>query len=161
MIDRSTLHKLIDAAQDESLVSVERALQYEGLAASGVGRIPEATAEKWRQELQNQRNTPDDWTSLREKMRQDIDRRKRRMEVNGMRQAAQAQLDGSSSSSQGVDKDGALIVLTFRYFKGYKIETAERISFSPESHSLTYSQDVTGPDGGHTRNRAQFSADER
>jgi hypothetical protein len=50
-------------------------------------------------------------------------------------------------------------VLTFRYFKGHKIETAERISFSAEHQSLSYSQDVTGPDGGHAQQNAQFSAD--
>ena len=160
MIDRAMLHQLIDSAPDESLVNVERVLQYEGYARSGVGRISEATAAKWRRELHEGENTPDDWNSLREKMRRGIQRRVRRMEVNGMGNAALRQPDGSTSSSQGIDKDGALIVLTFRYFKGHKIETAERISFSAEDQSLMYSQDVTGPDGGHAYQSAQFSAGE-
>jgi hypothetical protein len=82
------------------------------------------------------------------------------MEVNDVDNAALRQPDGSMSSIHGIDKDGALIVLTFRYFKGHKIETAERISFSAEDQSLTYSQDVTGPDGRHAHQSAQFSANE-
>jgi hypothetical protein len=159
MIDRAMLHKLIDVVPDETLVNVERVLQYEGYTRSGVGRIPEATAEKLRQELQGRAKTPDDWNSLREKMRQGIQRTLRRMEVNDIVSAALRQPNGSASSIHGVDKDGALIVLTFRCFKGHKIETAERISFSAEHQLLTYSQDVTGPDGGHAHQSAQFSAD--
>lgn len=118
MINRTILHKLIDAAPDESLLAVERVLQYEGLVPSGVGRVPEATAEKWRQELEQRRVPIDDWNSLREKMRQNVQRHVRRMEVNGMGNAPLRQPDGSMSLTQGVDRDGALIVLTFRYFKG-------------------------------------------
>jgi hypothetical protein len=160
MIDRAMLHKLIDEVPDEILVNVERVLQYEGYARSEVGRIPEATAEKWRQQLPDAANTPDDWNSLREKTRQGIQRTVRRMEINHMGNAALRQPDGSTSSTQGIDKDGALIVLTFRYFKGHKIETAERISFSAKHQSLTYSQDVIGPDGGNAHQNAQFSTDE-
>jgi hypothetical protein len=160
MIDRATLHKLLDEVPDESLVNVERVLQHEGYARSGVGKIPEAAAEKRRQELHDWEKTPDDWISLRERMRQGIQRRVRRFEINDMGNAALCQPDGSMSSTQGIDKDGALIVLTFRYFKGHKIETAEPISFSTEDQSLTYSQDVTGPDGAHAHQSAQFSADE-
>jgi hypothetical protein len=161
MIDRAMLHKLIDEVPDEILVNVERVLQCEGYARSEVGRIPEATAEKWRQRLRDTANTPDDWKSLREKLRQGIQRSVRRMEVNDMGNAALRQPDGSTSSIHGIDKDGALIVLTFRYFKGHKIETAERISFSAEDQSLTYSQDVSGPDGEHAHQSAQFSVNER
>jgi hypothetical protein len=60
MIDRAMLHKLIDVVPDECLISVERVLQYEGYARSGVGRTAEATAEKWRQDLHDRENTPDD-----------------------------------------------------------------------------------------------------
>jgi hypothetical protein len=157
MIDRAMLHKLIDVIPDATLVNVERVLQYEGYARSGIGQVPEATAEKWRQELHDRANTPDDWISLREKMEQGVQRRVRRAQVNGMDNAALRQPDGSRSSVHGVDKDGALIVLTFRYFKGHKIETAERISLSADHRSLTYSQDVTGPDGGHAHLSAHFS----
>jgi len=161
MIDRAMIHKLIDVVPDASLVNVERVLQYEGYARSGVGRIPEATAEKWRQEFHDREKTPDDWNTLREKMRQAIQRRVRRVETNDMGNAALRQPDGSMSSIHGIDNDGALIVLTFRYFKGHKIETAERISFSAEDQSLTYSQDVTGPDGAHAHQSAQFSTDRK
>jgi hypothetical protein len=158
VIDRATLHQLIDALPDERLENLERVLQYEGLAPGAVGRIPEATAGKIRQGLEHTRMAPDDWNTLRERMRQGIERRVERWRISGVVQPTLIQPDGSHSSTQGFDKDGALVVLTFRYFKGHKIETAERISFSPETHSLTYSQDVTGPDGGHTHHDAQFFA---
>jgi hypothetical protein len=161
MINRAILHKLIDAAQDESLVNVERVLQYEGYARSGKGRIPEAIAEKWRQATHHEQKTPDDWNSLREKMRQGIERGVRRMELNDMGSASHRQPDGSMSSIHGIDKQGALIVLTHRYFKGHKIETAERISFSSTDRSLAYDHDVTGPDGAHAHQSAMFSANEQ
>ena len=142
MIDRAALHQLIDALPDERLENLERVLQYEGLVSSAVGRIPEATADKIRQRLEHTRIAPDDWNTLREKMRQGIQRTVERWRISGVLQPALIQPDGSHSSTQGFDRDGALVVLTFRYFKEHKIETAERISFSPETHSLTYSQDV-------------------
>ena len=148
---------VIDALPEERLQNVERVLQYEGIAPSGVGRIPDEIADRIRQQLAMRQIERDDWDSLRTKMRQGISRRTERLRVNGMFDPARTMPDGSSSECQGVDKDGALLVLTFRHFKGHKLEIAERVSFSQESQSLRYSQDVTGPDGKHAHHEADFA----
>jgi hypothetical protein len=144
------LHQIIDALPEERLQNVERVLQYEGIIPSESGRIPDEMAARIREQLA--RRPPNDWDSLRRKMRQGIERRTERLRLNRLK----AQLEpGASTVCQGVDKDGALLVLTFRYFKGQKFELAERVSFSQQSHSIRYSQDVTGPDGKQVHHEAE------
>jgi hypothetical protein len=150
---------------EERLQNVERVLQYEGITPSESGRIPDEMAARIREQLA--KRPPDDWDSLRTKMRQGIERRKERLRLQRLRVKGQfepAQFeparpvpDGAGTACQGVDKEGALLVLTFRYFKGQKLELAERVSFSQLSHSIRYSQDVTGPDGKHVHHEAEFA----
>ncbi len=114
MVDRAMLHQLIDALPEERLQNVERVLQYEGITPSGVGRIPDEIADRVRQQLAMRQIERDDWDSLRTKMRQGISRSTERLRVNGMFDPARTMPDGSTSACHGVDKDGALLVLTFR-----------------------------------------------
>jgi hypothetical protein len=144
-----TLHQIIDALPEERLQNVERVLQYEGITSSeigcvgsGAGRIPDEIAARIREQLAKRPIETDDWDSLRRKMRQGIERSTERLRVKGQFEPARTMPDGSSTACQGVDKEGALLVLIFRYFKGQKLELAER--FSQLSHSIRYSQDVTG-----------------
>jgi len=155
------LHQIVDALPEERLQNVERVLQYEGITSSdigcvgsGAGRIPDEIAARIREQLAKRPIETDDWDSLRRKMREGIERRTERLRLKGQFEPARTMPDGSSAC-QGVDKEGALLVLTLRYFKGQKIELAER--FSQQSHSIRYSQDVTGPDGKHMRHEAEFA----
>lgn len=115
------LHQLIDALPEERLQNVERVLQYEGITpssvGSGPGKIPDEIAARIREQLANRPIKTDDWDSLRTKMRQGIAGTTERLRVNGI-EPAQTMRDGASTACHGADKDGALLVLTFRYFKG-------------------------------------------
>jgi hypothetical protein len=158
MPDRAYLHQLVDSVPDELLENAQRALEYQAIAPSPVGRLPQATVEAIPHRLSEQIAQPDDWKTLHEKMRQGIDRRVRRLrDVSGIETSGKHQPDGSHSSAQGFDKDGALLILTFRYLKGQKLEISERLSISTENRLLSYRQDLTGPDGKHSHHEAQFS----
>jgi hypothetical protein len=156
------LHQIIDALPEERLQNVERVLQYEGIIPSESGRMPDEIVARIREQLAKRPIETDDWDSLRRKMRQGIERRNERLRLQRLRlkgqlEPARTMGVGASSVCQGVDKDGALLVLTFRYFKGQKLELAERVSFSQLSHSIRYSQDVTGPDGKQVHHEAEFA----
>lgn len=156
MIDRMMLHQLIDALPEERLQNVERVLQYEGIAPSSVGKIPDEVAARIREQLAKRPIEADDWDSLRTKMSQGIERRRARFPVHPQFEMR----DRASTACQGIDKDGALLFLTFRYFKRQKLELAERLSFSQQSHSVRYSHDITGPDGKHVHHEAEFAVPE-
>ena len=141
MIDRATLHQIIDALPEERLQNVERVLQYEGITPSEVGRIPDEIAARMRKQLAKRPIETDDWDGLRRKIRRGIERRTERLRLKGQFESGQFEParttpDGASTACQRIDKDGALLVLTFRYFKGQKLELAERVSFSQQSHSI-------------------------
>ena len=105
--------------------------------------MPDEIVARIREQLAKRSIETDDWDSLRRKMRQGIERRKERFRLQRLRVKSQFEParpvpDGASTACQGVDKDGALLVLTFRYFKGQKFELAERVSFSQQSYSIQY-----------------------
>ena len=151
------LHQIIDALPEERLQNVERVLKYEGIIPGESARMPDEIVARIREQLAMRPIETDDWDSLRRKMREGIERRTERLRQKGQFEPARPVPDGSSTACQGVDKDGALLVLTFRYFKGQKLELAERVSFSQQSHSIRYSQDATGPDGKQVHHEAEFA----
>ena len=141
MIDRALLHRLIDSLPDDGLQNVERALYYDGLMPSVQGRVSEEMAESMRRRLvEQQRAQADDWDSLRTKIRLGEERRARRMAQD--EGSPREYYDGGYSSAQGFDAQGALLILTYRYYKGKKLEIAESISVLATESTLTYSQRV-------------------
>ena len=156
MTDRAYLHQLVDRIPNDLLENAQRALEYQAIAPSPVGGPPQDTVEAIRHRLREQIAQPDDWETLREKMRRGIERRDRRRDMNGIHIPG-TQPDGASSHVQGRDKEGALLRLTFLHFKGQRLEMAERISVSPDGRLLIYRQDLTGPDRQHSYHEAQFS----
>jgi len=157
MPDRAYLHQLVDSIPNDLLENAQRALEYQAIAPSPVGRLPQATVEAIRHRLREQIAPPDDWETLREKMRRGIERRDRSSRnMNGIDMPG-TQPDGAYSHVQGRDKEGALLLLTFRHFKGQRLEMAERISVSPDGRLLIYHQDLIGPDRQHSYHEAQFS----
>ena len=105
MIDRVTLHQLIDALPEERLQNVECVLQYEGITPSTVGRIPDEVAARIREHLVTRPIETDDWDSLRTKMRQGIERRRARFPVHPQFEMR----DGALRSAGGHNRSSVLV----------------------------------------------------
>ena len=183
MADREELHALVDSLPDGALQSAAKYLnalqtwppkkpEYPPEVAQLamlhqlIDTLPQPAWTRVQQILEFQQNaidTHEDLTALQDKMQLHIHRHLRRSGggVAGSGGGGSMFPDGSGHFSvEGCDDDGAHLTLTYRYFRGRRLELAERVVLSPENHSLVYRINITGPDGKESEHEVEFAIPE-
>jgi hypothetical protein len=137
MQDRTYLHKLIDSLPERVLEQVQCVLEYQ----------------------QNPQDMHADLNTLQGRMHEIIQRtfEKGCGYIVGAGGAGSVWPEGSGECSvQGFEASGAHLTLTFRYFRGYKLEISERLALGSEAGLLRYEQQIVGPLGKTSEHNINF-----